>query len=91
MTLIIVTRDMIIVFGSALIYVVRQNLVLLPTRWGKFATMFQMASVVSVLLQWQISYLFWSGAVFFTIVSGIDYVRKGLGVLYAVDNSRPTG
>ncbi|MEW6101616.1 MAG: CDP-alcohol phosphatidyltransferase family protein [Candidatus Omnitrophota bacterium] len=86
--LIVISRDVIILLGATVIYMVKQNIDILPTKWGKLTTIFQMAAVISVLLQWKISFIFWWLAVFFTIVSGLDYIRRGLNTLYAVDNSR---
>jgi cardiolipin synthase (CMP-forming) len=87
-TFIVVSRDVIILLGAVVIYIVKQSITVYPTRWGKLTTTFQMASVISVLLQWKFSYIFWWPAVFFTIFSGFDYVRRGFGILYAVDNHR---
>ncbi len=85
---IIITRDAIILLGTLVIYMVKQNIDIYPTRWGKFSTVFQMLSVIAVLLQWPFAYIFWWLAVFFTVVSGIYYIRKGFKSLYALDNSR---
>ena len=82
-SLIVVSRDAIILLGIIAIFVVGQKLDIHPTVWGKMNTVFQMASVISVLIRFKFSYILWSIAVFFTIISGIDYIRKGFGVLYA--------
>jgi len=81
-TLIVVSRDAIILLGIIAIFLVRQKLDMQPTIWGKLTTSFQMASVISVLVRWKFSYLLWSSAIFFTIVSGIDYIRRGFKILY---------
>ena len=86
--LIVISRDVIILLGAVVIYIVRQEINILPTRWGKLTTSFQMLSVIAVLIQWQFAYLLWCVAVFFTIISGIDYVMRGFKILYALDNSR---
>ncbi len=87
-TFIVVSRDLIILLGAVVIYMVKQNISVHPTRWGKLTTTFQMASVIAVLLQLKLSYLVWWPAVFFTVISGFDYVRRGFSILYAVDNHR---
>ena len=87
-TLIVISRDAIILLGAVVIYLVKQNLYVYPTRWGKLTTFFQMLSVVGVLVQFNFTYLLWCLAVFFTVISGLDYIKRGFGVLYAVDNSR---
>lgn len=82
-SLIVVSRDAIILLGIIAIFLVGQKLDIRPTIWGKTNTVFQMASVISVLIKFKFSFIFWSTAVIFTIISGMDYIRKGFGVLYA--------
>lgn len=86
--LIVISRDIIILLGALVIYIVKQNIVIFPTRWGKLTTTFQMSAVISLLMQWRFSYIFWWLAAFFTLISGIDYVMRGFKILYALDNSR---
>lgn len=79
--LIVISRDIILILGAALIHMVTGNLQIHPTRLGKLTTLFQMATIISVLLQWKFSYFFWSIAVLFTLLSGVDYIRKGSKLL----------
>jgi len=87
-TLIVISRDILILMGAVVIFIVKQKINIFPTRWGKLTTTFQMLSVVTVILQWEFSFLFWWIAVFFTIISGTDYIMRGFKILYALDNSR---
>jgi len=89
-TLIVISRDALILLGVLIIFMVKQNMNILPTKWGKLTTIFQMSSVISVLLQWRFSYILWWLAVLFTVISGIDYVKRGFAALYGLDNSRNT-
>jgi len=86
--LIVISRDIIIILGAIVIYVVKQSIEMFPTRWGKLTTALQMAAVIVVMLQWRFSNIFWWLAVIFSVVSGIDYVRRGFKVLYALDSHR---
>jgi len=86
--LIVISRDVIIMLGAIVIYMVKQNIDIRPTRWGKLTTTFQMTAVIAVLTQLPFAFFFWWVAVIFTIVSGIDYIMRGFKVLYAVDNNR---
>jgi CDP-diacylglycerol--glycerol-3-phosphate 3-phosphatidyltransferase len=86
--LIVITRDMLIVLGTVVIYIVKQKINIHPTKWGKITTISQVSAVICVLIQWKFSYIFWCLAGFFTVVSGVDYVRRGFNTLYALDNSR---
>lgn len=87
-TFIVISRDLIILLGAVVIYMVKQNINILPTRWGKFTTTFQMLSVLAIFFQFKFSYILWSSAIIFTLISGMDYVKRGFKSLYAVDNSR---
>lgn len=86
--LIVLSRDIIILLGAVVIFMVKKELSVMPTIWGKLTTTFQMLSVLLVLLQFEYSYLFWWLAVGFTVISGSDYIRRGFKVLYAFDNHR---
>ncbi|MDD5561424.1 MAG: CDP-alcohol phosphatidyltransferase family protein [Candidatus Omnitrophica bacterium] len=85
---IVISRDVIIIIGALVIYMVKQSLDVHPTRWGKLTTTFQMLSVVCVLLQYRLADFVWWVAVIFTVISGIDYVKRGFKILYALDNRR---
>ncbi|MDP3143628.1 MAG: CDP-alcohol phosphatidyltransferase family protein [Candidatus Omnitrophota bacterium] len=79
--LVVISRDAIILIGSMLIYLLHGNLEIMPTKWGKVTTFFQMFSVVGILLQLQFSYIIWYLTVIFTAISGFGYIRKGVKVL----------
>ncbi|MCX5701570.1 MAG: CDP-alcohol phosphatidyltransferase family protein [Candidatus Omnitrophica bacterium] len=87
-TLIVISRDAIILLGALVIYMLKQKIDIFPTKWGKLTTAFQMTAVIFVLIQCRFSYVFWWIAAFFTIISGIDYVIRGFKILYALDNHR---
>jgi len=87
--LIVLSRDVIIVLGSVVIYMVRQRIEIIPSKWGKYTTIAQMLSVISVLLQLQkISRFLWWAAAGLTVISGLLYIKKGLKILYGSDNCR---
>lgn len=87
-TFIVVSRDTIILLGTLIIYMVKQNIDIFPTKWGKITTIFQMLSVIFVLLQVQLAPVIWWIAVALTVISGVDYIRRGFKVLYALDTHR---
>lgn len=87
-TLIVISRDVLMLLGAVVIYIVKQNIDVSPTKWGKFTTIFQMLSVMAVLLQWGFSYILWWLAVIFTVISGVDYIKRGFKILYGLDNNR---
>lgn len=77
----IISRDVILLLGSMIIYVVHGNLSITPTKWGKATTFFQILCVVGILLQWPWVVIVWYAAVFFTFISGVGYIRNGIKVL----------
>jgi CDP-diacylglycerol--glycerol-3-phosphate 3-phosphatidyltransferase len=87
-TLIVISRDALILLGVIVIYVVKQNVDISPTRWGKLTTTSQMLAVIAVLMQVKFAYFFWWVAAFFTVISGADYIKRGFKTLYALDNHR---
>jgi len=87
-TFIVISRDAIILLGTLVIYIVKQDINFYPSRWGKLTTCFQMLSVIAVLLQFRYAYFIWSPAVLFTLISGLDYIKRGFKILYASDNHR---
>ena len=84
--LVVISRDIIIIVGSCLIFMIRQGLVLVPTAWGKFTTAFQMLTIISLLLQFEYTFIIWWIASVLTFISGIQYIRGGFKVLYAEHN-----
>ncbi|PIQ90397.1 MAG: hypothetical protein COV71_04810 [Candidatus Omnitrophica bacterium CG11_big_fil_rev_8_21_14_0_20_41_12] len=88
---IIISRDLIIIMGAIVIYMVKQTINVYPTKWGKFTTTFQMLSVICVLLQLNFAKFIWWPAVILTVISGFDYVKRGFKILYALDNRRTIG
>lgn len=79
--IIIISRDVIIVLGSLIIHLITGDVKISPSVIGKFTTFFQMTTIVSILMQFEHSYLVWNITVFLTVISGIDYVVKGSRIL----------
>jgi CDP-diacylglycerol--glycerol-3-phosphate 3-phosphatidyltransferase len=86
--LIVVSRDLIILLGVTVMYIVKGKIDIYPTRWGKLTTTFQMSAIMAVLLQLPFAFIFWVPTVFFTLMSGADYMMRGFKILYAVDDRR---
>lgn len=79
--IIIISRDIIIILGIAVIYVILGNVQIAPSRLGKIATFFQMATIIGVLLQLSFSYIIWILAIFFTVISAIGYILRSNRIL----------
>ena len=75
--IVVISRDVIIVLGSIMVYMIKGSLEVSPSILGKITTFFQMMTIVSVLVQFNYSAIIWDIAVTLTIASGIDYLIKG--------------
>jgi cardiolipin synthase (CMP-forming) len=83
MTSIVLARDVILCCGFFVLYGLSYKVKLLPSIWGKITTAFQIITVVYVL--WSESrelgpLLFYVTSIF-TIVSGLQYVARGIRIL----------
>lgn len=87
----ILSRDMLLLIGLAVIYYTCGRVVVKPVLVGKIATVFQMVCVVWGLLKWSDAWLLiWAvGATAFTGISGVIYVFDGVRQLSASPTSGP--
>jgi len=67
--------------GTGIMFLLGIRFKIVPTLWGKLTTFFQMLTVICVLLKFKFSFLVWYIASVFTIISGVDYIRKGLKLI----------
>lgn len=88
-TAVVITRDVILVVGALLIYMVGGRIYPRPTWAGKTATFFQILAVLSGLLARYfpapitLKVIIWLAAVF-TVISGLQYIVQGMRFLNAV-------
>ncbi|MBL7197135.1 MAG: CDP-alcohol phosphatidyltransferase family protein [Candidatus Omnitrophica bacterium] len=76
--LIVIFRDVILLLGGGIIILSNQENKINPTWWGKASTFFQTTTILTLLLKLNFSYYIWNIAIVFTLISGIDYLRKGI-------------
>jgi cardiolipin synthase len=81
----VITRDVVIVVGSAVLHILNGTVRVRPSWTGKVATVLQMAAIAWVMLQIHLLPLLWIviAAGLFTLVSGMIYVRDGVRQLSA--------
>jgi CDP-diacylglycerol--glycerol-3-phosphate 3-phosphatidyltransferase len=87
LTVIVLSRDAIVLMGMALIHYMMGKVKVRARLTGKIATVWQMATVLWILLGWnakRLPYLL-AGAGFFTALSGLFYILDGVRQL----NSHP--
>jgi CDP-diacylglycerol--glycerol-3-phosphate 3-phosphatidyltransferase len=75
----VISRDVVILVGSAVLHLLNGKVQVKPTWTGKVATFFQMAAIAWVMLQLRFFPLIYvvAAAGFFTLVSGVIYVTNG--------------
>jgi cardiolipin synthase len=81
----VITRDTVILVGSAVLHILNGKVRVRPSWTGKVATVLQMAAIAWVMLQLRIPPLIYlvCAAGLFTLVSGVIYVRDGVRQLQA--------
>ncbi len=75
--MVIVSRDVIILLGVAIIYLLTGGVEIKPTLVSKVTTVFQMLTIILVLLNFVYSSWMWNITVALTVISGLDYIRIG--------------
>ena len=81
--LLVVSRDVIIVSGTLIIYLVNGTFDVIPSRLGKIATLSQMVAVICVLAGSTLVSIVLPVMVVLTLASGIGYIRRGNRLLNA--------
>jgi CDP-diacylglycerol--glycerol-3-phosphate 3-phosphatidyltransferase len=76
-TAVVVSRDLVIVLGWGIIFIITGESVIVPSIYGKLTTFFQTMTILAVLLEFPYAWIVWYAAILFTIVSGVDYTIKG--------------
>lgn len=76
----VISRDVVLLVGSLLIYTVHGKQPVEATLWGKSTTFFQVLTVIFMLLQIK-AYSLWAVALILTFVSGVDYIRRGIKIM----------
>jgi cardiolipin synthase (CMP-forming) len=92
LTITIISRDLVLLIGLAVIHLTVGKVRVRPRILGKVATVLQMASVLWILLKWHSSALQYValGAAICTAVSGVWYVFDGMKQLSSHPSSSPT-
>ena len=89
LTVTILSRDLMLLIGLALLHYLGSKIVVRPVFIGKMATVFQMTCVLWGLLKWPENWLLiWSiPAAVCTAASGIVYIISGVALLNASPSS----
>lgn len=74
--IIVLTRDIFILLGASIIYFIFEYVEFKPSIIGKVTTVFQMATVLSILLRFPYSHIIWTMTAALTVLSGIHYLIR---------------
>jgi len=74
----VIGRDVILLFGAVIIRLVNNDITVNPTIWGKATVFFEIIAVFGILLQWQKSSAVWLVVLAMVVISGCDYMFKGI-------------
>jgi len=74
---IIISRDIILIIGAALLLAFGRKLNLRPSKIGKVTTFFQMSTIIALLLYYPHTYILWNIASILTVISGVIYIIQG--------------
>jgi phosphatidylglycerophosphate synthase len=74
----VISRDVVLLLGSTVIRLVNGDSNVHPTIWGKMTVFFQVLGVVGILTQWPFLSVVWYAILILVIISGVDYILKGV-------------
>lgn len=77
----VISRDVILMLGAAVIQMVKGSLHPKPSVWGKASTVGQAVSIIVVLIQWPQTPVIWFVSAGISAVAGLQYIRDGLQTL----------
>ncbi len=77
----IIFRDVFLLIGFFSLNFMTPKIAVVPNRWGKMTTASQMILLCFVLLEWPLAIPLSYLTAFFTIVSGIIYISRGLKIV----------
>jgi cardiolipin synthase (CMP-forming) len=87
LTVIVISRDVIISLGILILFLTSHSLRIQPSLISKLTTIFQTSTVIYSLLSkflfpipFFMDFLIW-GTAFLTMVSGLQYIGRGIGIL----------
>lgn len=77
-SLIVLSRDLLIVLGWVFSKIKKVSINFTPSVYGKITTFSQAATIIAVLSGFTIAHWLWNLTVVLTIISGIEYLTRGV-------------
>ena len=75
--MIVISRDVLLLIGAVIMYMHSEKIEIKPTIIGKVTTVFQMLTIIMLLLKFVYSSWLWNATCVLTVASGLDYLRIG--------------
>ncbi len=88
--LIVLSRDLLLLLGVLVFFLFKIEVTIDPNIWGKLTTFFQMATVLSVLVNFPYASIVWTSACILTVISGWLYLKRGVEALNVFDKKTST-
>ena len=79
--LVVISRDVLLVAGSIVLFAIKGRWKVQPSRLGKWATFAQMLVIPAVLLRWPVKAPLLIAAAVVTMLSAVGYIRAGVRAL----------
>jgi CDP-diacylglycerol--glycerol-3-phosphate 3-phosphatidyltransferase len=74
----VISREVVLLLGAMVIRWVNGRMTVRPTVWGKMTMLVEALVVVGILLQWPLFSYLWNVVFVLVLISGTDYLLKGL-------------
>ncbi|MCK4859356.1 MAG: CDP-diacylglycerol--glycerol-3-phosphate 3-phosphatidyltransferase [Candidatus Omnitrophica bacterium] len=84
-TIVVITRDLIVALGFIIIYIITGRKIISPSRLGKFTAFFQMLTIALVLLKFPYFRMVAITTGMLTIASGLGYIWREKNIADAID------
>ncbi|MBM4276025.1 MAG: CDP-alcohol phosphatidyltransferase family protein [Deltaproteobacteria bacterium] len=94
LTVVVLSRDVVLVIGVLVLRLTDHSLVIRPSLWGKCSTTLQILTVLMVLVGklWPLPPVFLKGCFYLTgaltAISGVHYIYRGLAILGQAPGNR---
>ena len=83
----IISRDVILLLGSMIVQLLTGKLEIEANRSGKMTAFLQIICVLGILLQLKFTFVFWYITLIATVMSGVIYIKKGIGAINGTASS----
>lgn len=80
----VISREVLVIAGVIMLFLLKGNVQIIPSKWGKICVVLEMAVVISALLKFPpppYNALLWAAVVLFAAISLLNYIQRTLILL----------